>query len=78
MIPKNWLASEVTRVPKLPLGAELVTEWWLDRCVRHKVLLEPAEDVMSRGFVHLSPTCMHSQTARRKTHVTNVEQALLD
>lgn len=31
-------------------GPTLVSEWWIERCLHHKMVTEPSEDVYSRPF----------------------------
>lgn len=36
------------RPPDLPTGIVVATEWWVERCIHYKRLLDPCEDVLSR------------------------------
>lgn len=37
-------------LPDVPPGTDMVTEWWLERCIHYKRFFEPAVDVLSRPF----------------------------
>jgi len=34
--------------PAVPAGTEMVTEWWVERCIHYKRFFEPEEDALSR------------------------------
>ncbi|EMC98086.1 hypothetical protein BAUCODRAFT_412588 [Baudoinia panamericana UAMH 10762] len=34
-------------LPDIPQGTEMVTEWWVERCIHSKALLEPQYDMLS-------------------------------
>ncbi|KAF2767104.1 hypothetical protein EJ03DRAFT_162238 [Teratosphaeria nubilosa] len=36
----------------LPPSTELVTEWWVERCIQQKTFLDPAHDVLSQPLWH--------------------------
>lgn len=35
-------------LPDVPPGTEMVTEWWVERCIHYKHLFEPSQDPLSR------------------------------
>ncbi|KAH9826574.1 twin BRCT domain [Teratosphaeria destructans] len=47
LVPHAAIDGSVER-SDLPPGTELVTEWWVERCIQHKTFLDPADDVLSR------------------------------
>ncbi|KAK1088669.1 protein kinase activating protein dpb11 [Friedmanniomyces endolithicus] len=38
--------------PDVPEGTKTVTEWWVERCIHTKKLIDPANDVLSRPLWH--------------------------
>ena len=42
-----------TAPPDVPPGTSLVTEWWVERCIHTKQLLDPTFDVLSRSLSHV-------------------------
>ena len=46
LIPHTQML-QATHIPEVPLGTIKVTEWWVERCVHYKRLLDPALDVLS-------------------------------
>lgn len=39
--------------PDVPPGTKIVTEWWVERCIHTKELLDPSVDVLSRSLSHI-------------------------
>ena len=39
--------------PEVPAGTLIVTEWWVERCIHTKQLLDPSTDVLSRSLSHV-------------------------
>lgn len=39
--------AQPTVLPNIPAGTLLVTEWWVERCILYKRLLDPIEDLLS-------------------------------
>ena len=35
-------------LPEVPSGTVIATEWWVERCIHYKRLLDPTDDVLSR------------------------------
>ncbi|KAI7194306.1 hypothetical protein KC363_g2209 [Hortaea werneckii] len=46
LVPRNQDGS--LHLPEVPAGTEMVTEWWVERCIHYKRFLEPVEDPLSR------------------------------
>ncbi|KAI7285583.1 hypothetical protein KC345_g1685 [Hortaea werneckii] len=46
LVPRNQDGS--LHLPEVPAGTEMVTEWWVERCIHYKRFFEPAEDPLSR------------------------------
>lgn len=41
-----------TKLPAIPAGTILVTEWWLERCIHYKQCLDPEEDALSQPYTN--------------------------
>lgn len=41
-----------TKLPAIPAGTILVTEWWIERCIHFKRCLDPQEDVLSQSHAN--------------------------
>lgn len=41
-----------TKLPAIPAGTILVTEWWLERCIHFKQCLDPQEDALSQPYAN--------------------------
>ena len=39
--------DKATNLPELPASTIVTTEWWVERCIHYKRLLDPAEDFLS-------------------------------
>lgn len=42
------------KLPDVPVGTTVTTEWWVERCVHHKRCLEPSEDILSMPLHELT------------------------
>lgn len=38
------------KLPAVPVGTQIVTEWWLERCIHYKRVIDPAVDRLSQPF----------------------------
>ena len=43
-------SSQSQPLPEVPPATIIATEWWLERCMHYKRLLDPAQDALSRPF----------------------------
>ncbi|KAH6680556.1 BRCT domain-containing protein [Halenospora varia] len=50
IVPHNLPVSQHPEVPKSDSVIEVVTEWWVERCLHHKKFMPPAEHVVGRPF----------------------------
>ncbi|KAF2147869.1 hypothetical protein K461DRAFT_233864 [Myriangium duriaei CBS 260.36] len=50
ILPTAWLAKSQTLVPRVPVETKVVTEWWVERCIVHKKILDPDKDTFSRSM----------------------------
>jgi DNA replication regulator DPB11 len=50
VVPSNLPMSEYSELPQSGVTVETVTEWWVERCLHQKTLIEPAEHVIGRPF----------------------------
>ncbi|KAK5705993.1 protein kinase activating protein dpb11 [Elasticomyces elasticus] len=48
LMPHTWLDASPMEQPEVAEGIKLVTEWWVERCIHYKQLIDPADDVLSR------------------------------
>lgn len=51
LLPHDYSGSDT---PKVPPESQLVTEWWVERCIQYKRLLNPNEDALSRPIQRIS------------------------
>lgn len=50
LIPHDLPLSQHHELPPSTTALETVTVWWLERCLHHKMFLEPAKHVIGRPF----------------------------
>jgi len=50
IIPHNTLESKGSTPPQSESKVEVVTEWWLERCLHSKKFIEPSDHVVGRPF----------------------------
>ncbi|KAH8672514.1 BRCT domain-containing protein [Tricladium varicosporioides] len=50
IVPHNLPVSQLPEVPKSGPVIEVVTEWWVERCLHHKKFMHPTEHVVGRPF----------------------------
>ena len=50
LLMPHTFEGEPMQLPEVPAGTEIVTEWWVERCIHSKRLIKPAEDPLSRPF----------------------------
>ena len=48
LLVPHALDKGAIELPDVPPGTEVVTEWWVERCIHYKRFFEPAEDPLSR------------------------------
>lgn len=57
ILPTSWNAKPDSTLPSVPEGTKLVTEWWVERCIIHKKVLDPDQDVLSQSLYDLPRDC---------------------
>ena len=67
ILPSEWTANTGEPLPDVPNGTWLVTEWWIERCIVSKSIIDPENDVYSRPRLNLPSDCMYSITALIRT-----------
>lgn len=50
LIVPHTAPAASTDVPDIPAGTAKATEWWIERCLHFKQLLDPNEDILSQPF----------------------------
>jgi hypothetical protein len=40
-------------LPEVPPETWFATEWWLERCIKHKVIVDPDHDILSQPHLSL-------------------------
>ncbi|KAI5250503.1 hypothetical protein E4T43_00244 [Aureobasidium subglaciale] len=53
VLPSGWTSTTKGSLPEIPAGAWHATEWWLERCIKQKALLDPASDLLSQPHLSL-------------------------
>lgn len=57
ILPTSWNAKPDSMVPSVPQDTKLVTEWWVERCIIHKKVLDPDKDILSQSLHDLPGDC---------------------
>jgi DNA replication regulator DPB11 len=50
MVPHNFHIAKHPKLPKSKIPIEIVTEWWVERCLHRKRFMHPAEHIVGRPF----------------------------
>jgi DNA replication regulator DPB11 len=50
VVPSNLSVSNHPTLPTSDAQVETITEWWLERCLHHKIFLDPMEHIIGRPF----------------------------
>ena len=53
VLPSEWTSLTKGSIPEVPPETWLVTEWWLERCIKQKIVLDPNHDVLSQPHLRL-------------------------
>lgn len=53
ILPSEWTSITKGSLPEAPAGTWFATEWWLERCIKHKSLINPDHDVLSQPHLGL-------------------------
>ncbi|KAI5252003.1 hypothetical protein E4T42_03820 [Aureobasidium subglaciale] len=53
VLPSGWTSTTKGSLPEIPSGTWHATEWWLERCIKQKALLDPASDPLSQPHLSL-------------------------
>lgn len=53
ILPSEWTSITKGSLPEVPLGTWFATEWWLERCIKHKALVDPDHDILSQPHLNL-------------------------
>lgn len=53
--------DEALKLPEVPANTITATEWWVERCIHYKRLLNPVEDVLSRPLWKAEVTAFSRQ-----------------
>ncbi|KEQ94357.1 hypothetical protein AUEXF2481DRAFT_269709 [Aureobasidium subglaciale EXF-2481] len=53
VLPSGWTSTTKGSLPEIPSGTWHATEWWLERCIKQKALLDPASDLLSQPHLSL-------------------------
>ncbi|THY01007.1 hypothetical protein D6D03_06115 [Aureobasidium pullulans] len=53
VLPSEWTSLTKGSTPEIPPETWLVTEWWLERCIKQKIVLDPNHDVLSQPHLRL-------------------------
>ena len=61
VLPSVWMTRNDIKLPDLPSKTALVTEWWVERCLLFKTLIEPEDDICSRSLLSLPIDCGSSR-----------------
>ena len=57
VVPSEWTANTAEPLPDVPTDTWHVTEWWIERCIVAKTIVNPAIDVYSRPRLNLTNDC---------------------
>lgn len=57
IVPSTWTSENKHQIPDLPSETWRVTEWWIERCIERKTVLDPSDDPLSRSHLKLSRDC---------------------
>ena len=52
LIPRG-VSGSPPKISEVPPGTKVATEWWVERCIHYKRLLDPSEDVLSSPLSHV-------------------------
>lgn len=63
IVPSTWTSENKHQIPDLPSETWRVTEWWIERCIERKTILDPSDDPLSRAHLKLSKNCELSDTS---------------
>lgn len=68
LVPHD-VQPDVTSLPEVAGGMSLVTNWWVERCLHGKCLVDPT-DVLCRPFdkLSISGSCLLSREQRRQAY----------
>lgn len=61
ILPSEWIAKPDCSLPSLSQHIMMATEWWVERCIKHKKILDPAKDVFSRSLHALPKDCFNGR-----------------
>lgn len=54
LLPSPTTSQRYVPIPDMPKGTQVVTLWWLERCLELKTLMDPEKDVLSRPLNQLT------------------------
>ncbi|KAH0267762.1 hypothetical protein KCU91_g9866, partial [Aureobasidium melanogenum] len=53
ILPSEWTSTNMGSLPEVPPETWFATEWWLERCIKHKVIVDPDHDILSQPHLSL-------------------------
>jgi hypothetical protein len=53
IIPSEWTANTGDPLPDIPVDTWVVTEWWIERCIVSKSVIDPGTDIYSQPRLNL-------------------------
>ncbi|KAI4845770.1 hypothetical protein E4T44_05438, partial [Aureobasidium sp. EXF-8845] len=53
ILPSDWTSVTKSSLPEVPSGTWLATEWWLERCIKQQMLVDPNYDILSQPHLGL-------------------------
>ncbi|KAF1345814.1 twin BRCT domain-containing protein, partial [Delphinella strobiligena] len=62
IVPSEWTSGTREPLPDVPTDTWLVTEWWIERCIVTKSIIDPDKDIYSRPRLDLSSDCFKGFT----------------
>ncbi|KAL1302302.1 hypothetical protein AAFC00_002717 [Neodothiora populina] len=57
IVPSEWHKESEEALPDVPEDTWLVTEWWIERCIVSKSIIDPQQDFYSRPRMALPMEC---------------------
>lgn len=57
IVPSEWTANAEEPIPDVPADTWIVTEWWIERCIVSKSIIDPEVDVYSRPRQQVPNDC---------------------
>ncbi|KAG9682975.1 hypothetical protein KCU95_g13708, partial [Aureobasidium melanogenum] len=53
ILPSEWTSTNMGSLPEVSPETWLATEWWLERCIKHKTIVDPDHDILSQPHLSL-------------------------